>query len=159
MASSGKVNLNIAPDLSHIGHPRVVVIKTAWNSHITDELAKGCIGVLKANGVQVVELVVPGAMELTFAIQSHMNRHSKVHAYIGIGCVIRGDTPHFDYVCQGVTQGITYINVNMHVPVIFGVLTLDNEQQALERIGGLHGHKGEEAAYTALHMIDFNHEA
>jgi 6,7-dimethyl-8-ribityllumazine synthase len=71
--------------------------------------------------------------------------------------VLRGDTPHFDYVCQGVTNGITQLNLSLPVPVIFGVLTVDNDQQARDRIGGKHGHKGEEAAITALKMISLTH--
>lgn len=71
------------------------------------------------------------------------------------GCVIRGDTPHFDYVCQSVTQGVTQLNADCDTPVIFGLLTVENEAQAYERIGGSHGHKGREAAEAAIHMIDF----
>ncbi len=155
MASKGNKKLNIAERKLNIGDSKVVVIKTAWNAPITDELTRGCRKVLEANGVKMVELLVPGAVELTFAVQHHMNRHSDVDAYIVLGCVIRGDTPHFDYVCQSVTQGITHINATMPIPVIFGVLTVDTENQALQRIGGAHGHKGEEAALTALQMIDF----
>jgi 6,7-dimethyl-8-ribityllumazine synthase len=77
-------------------------------------------------------------------------------AYIVLGAVIQGDTPHFDYVCKGVTDGIMQLNLQIDVPVIFGVLTVLNEQQAIERIGGIHGHKGEEAAITALKMIQLN---
>ena len=74
---------------------------------------------------------------------------------IVFGCVVRGDTPHFDYVCQSVTQGVTALNADCDTPVIFGLLTVENEQQAFERIGGPHGHKGREAAEAAIHMIDF----
>ena len=77
-------------------------------------------------------------------------------AYITLGTVIRGDTPHFDYVCKTITDGVLQLNLSLDVPVIFGVLTVDNEQQAIERIGGKHGHKGEEAALTALKMIALN---
>ena len=77
-------------------------------------------------------------------------------AIIAFGAVIRGGTPHFEYVCKAVTEGITQLNVTLDIPVIFGVLTLDNEQQAWERLGGVHGHKGEEAAITALKMIQLN---
>jgi 6,7-dimethyl-8-ribityllumazine synthase len=100
-------------------------------------------------------MVVPGAVELTFAARHYLNHHPEVDACIVLGCIIRGDTPHFDYVCQSVTQGITHINATMQIPVIFGVLTVNTEEQALQRIGGIHGHKGEEAAMTALRMIDF----
>ena len=70
-----------------------------------------------------------------------------------MGCVIKGDTPHFEYVCSSITQGITQLNLQLPVPVIFGVLTVNNDQQALERLGGIHGHKGKEAAATAIKMI------
>ena len=73
--------------------------------------------------------------------------------FIALGCVIKGDTPHFEYVCQSVTAGISHLNMHLPVPVIFGVLTVNNQQQALERIGGKHGHKGEESAITALKMV------
>lgn len=159
MASKGNKKLNASKTALNISDSKVVVIKTAWNSPITDELANGCRKVLDANGVEMVELLVPGAVELTFAVQHHMKLNSGVDAYIVLGCIIRGDTPHFDYVCQSVTQGITLINSTMPVPVIFGVLTVDTEEQALERIGGIHGHKGDEAALTALQMIDFTRQS
>jgi 6,7-dimethyl-8-ribityllumazine synthase len=155
MATKGNTKLTQQAKPLDIAGAKVVVIKTAWNSHITDELAAGCIRVLKEHGVKVVERTVPGAVELTFGAQHYINNHFSTYACIVLGCIIRGDTPHFDYVCQSVTQGITMLNVKLHVPVIFGVLTVNTEEQALERIGGIHGHKGEEAAMTALQMIDF----
>ncbi|HCT22587.1 MAG TPA: 6,7-dimethyl-8-ribityllumazine synthase, partial [Chitinophagaceae bacterium] len=84
--------------------------------------------------------------------------HSKrmPDAYIVFGTVIQGDTPHFDYVCRSVTDGVTHLNLSLECPVIFGVLTVNTEEQAIERIGGKHGHKGEEAAITALKMIALN---
>jgi 6,7-dimethyl-8-ribityllumazine synthase len=98
--------------------------------------------------------VVPGAIEIPFAINAYVNRAQfDAEAFIALGCIIKGDTPHFDYVCQSVTQGITLLNTQLDAPVIFGVLTVNNEEQANERIGGKHGHKGEEAAVTALKMI------
>lgn len=155
MASQGNAQLN-SPDRSlKCGNAKVLLVKTAWNAHIVDELAFGCRRVLASYGANIIERVVPGAVELTFGIKRYLNNHSDIDACIALGCVIRGNTPHFDYVCQSVTQGITLLNVQLQVPVVFGILTVDNEQQALERIGGVHGHKGEEAAITALHMIDF----
>lgn len=155
MATTGNSGLTQHEGQLNIAGAKVVVIKTAWNSHITDELSAGCLRVLSKHGIKVVERTVPGAVELTYAAQHYINSHSGTHACIVLGCVIRGDTPHFDYVCQSVTQGITLLNAQLHVPVIFGVLTVNTEEQALERIGGIHGHKGEEAALTALQMIDF----
>ncbi len=77
-------------------------------------------------------------------------------AFIALGCVIKGDTPHFDYVCKAITDGVVQLNLSLPVPTIFGVLTVNNEEQAIERIGGKHGHKGEEAAITAMKMIGLN---
>jgi 6,7-dimethyl-8-ribityllumazine synthase len=134
---------------------RVVIVKTNWNKHITDALANGCRAVLEQNGIEVLERTVPGAVELTFGVQRLLHSNENVHACIALGCVIRGGTPHFEYVCQSVTQGITMLNALLKVPVIFGVLTVDTEEQALERIGGKHGHKGEEAAMTAIQMIEY----
>ena len=97
---------------------------------------------------------VPGAVELTFAA-SQLIEASMYDAIIVFGCVIRGGTPHFDYVCQSVTQGITSLNADCDTPVIFGVLTVDCEQDALDRCGGKLGNKGEEAAVAAIKMHDF----
>lgn len=134
---------------------RVAVIRTEWNSHITSMLADGAVKTLTDAGVEVETFVVPGAIELTFAAQTLINSEA-FDAIIVHGCVIKGDTPHFDYVCQSVTQGITALNVDGPVPVIFGVLTVLNEQQAIDRCGGPAGHKGIEAATTALSMVAFN---
>jgi 6,7-dimethyl-8-ribityllumazine synthase len=138
----------------------IVLVKTEWNAHIVDQLEKGCIQELKSHKLDVRTITVPGSVEIPFAIKSYWD-HSKYRddrplAFIALGCVVRGDTPHFDYVCQSVTQGVTQLNLTLPVPVIFGVLTVDNEKQAMERIGGKHGHKGAEAAIAALKMITLN---
>ena len=83
-------------------------------------------------------------------------RKKRPDAFIALGCVIRGGTPHFEYVCKAVTEGVMQLNLLLPVPTIFGILTVDNEEQAKERIGGIHGHKGEEAAVTAIKMIAVN---
>jgi len=135
----------------------VVLVKTEWNASIVDELEKGAIDQLQKHHVKkVITVTVPGAVEIPFAIKSFWEKAGKKkrpQAFIALGCVIRGDTPHFDYVCKAVTDGVVQLNINLPVPVIFGVLTVDNEEQARERAGGKHGHKGEEAAITALKMI------
>lgn len=118
-----------------------------------DELEAGCLRQLQAQGVQSRTLVVPGAVELPFAVQQYWAHDQVPAAFITLGCVIQGDTPHFDYVCRSVTDGVTQLNLTLPVPVVFGVLTVLTEEQAHERIGGRHGHKGEEAAITALKMI------
>jgi 6,7-dimethyl-8-ribityllumazine synthase len=134
----------------------VVLVKTEWNHAIVNKLEEGCLRVLKRSGVRSTALVVPGAVEIPFAINhywSAVKAKKRPDAFIAFGCVVRGGTPHFEYVCQSVTSGITMLNIQLPVPVIFGVLTVDNNQQAEERIGGIHGHKGEEAAITAVKMI------
>lgn len=138
----------------------IVLVKTEWNSAIVDQLERGCIAELEKQGVEkTVVITVPGAVEITFAIKSYWEkagRKEKPDAFIALGCVIKGDTPHFEYVCRAVTDGVVQLNLLLPVPVIFGVLTVNNEEQAIERIGGKHGHKGEEAAITALKMIALN---
>lgn len=136
----------------------IVIIRTDWNEAIVGELERGCIKVLKENGVKDVRsFSVPGAVEIPYAIRKYWDmfkyRDDKPHAFIALGCILRGDTPHFEYVSHSVTHGITELNLQLPVPTVFGVLTVNNQQQADERIGGIHGHKGEEAAYTALKMI------
>jgi 6,7-dimethyl-8-ribityllumazine synthase len=134
----------------------VVIIKTSWNASILDALELGCINVLESQKVAYKVITVPGAFEIPFAIQKtwHNAQDNKPSAFIALGCIIKGDTPHFDYVCKAVTDGVLQLNLQLPIPTIFGVLTVDNEQQAVERIGGIHGHKGEEAAITALKMIE-----
>lgn len=135
----------------------IVLVKTEWNAAIVDELEKGCITELQKHGVKkIITLTVPGAFEIPFGVKSYWEKSGKKkrpHAFIALGCIVRGDTPHFDYVCKAVTDGVLQLNLSLPVPTIFGVLTVDNDQQARERIGGKHGHKGEEAAITALKMI------
>lgn len=134
---------------------QVVLIYTEWNESIIHGLMEGAKRILaQYPQVTVTTLQVPGAVEISFAV-AECHRTLKADAYIAFGCVIRGETPHFDYVCESVTQGITHLNVTIESPVIYGILTVNNEEQALERIGGKHGHKGEEAAIAALKMISF----
>lgn len=136
----------------------IVIVRTEWNAGILDELEKGCVRILQQHQVKHIQVVnVPGAFEIPYAIKSYWDvnkyKDDRPDAFIALGCVLRGDTPHFEYVCQGVTQGVLQLNLTLPVPTIFGVLTVDNQQQADERIGGKHGHKGEEAAITAVKMI------
>ncbi len=139
---------------------KVAVIRTEWNTEIVDALRDGAIKLLTAAGAELAcDLIVPGAIEIPFGIRAYWNAVKesprKPDAIIAFGCVIRGDTPHFDYVCQSVTDGITRLNAELPVPVIFGILTVDSIMQARERIGGRHGHKGAEAADAALKMVTF----
>jgi len=99
-------------------------------------------------------ITVPGAFEIPFAIKTYAEKAAmRADAFIALATIIRGDTPHFDYVSKAITEGILSLNLTLDVPVIFGVLTVNTEAQALERVGGRHGHKGEEAALTAIKMI------
>lgn len=138
----------------------VVIVRTEWNQAIVGELEKGCIRTLEAAGIhQHPVITVPGAFEIPFAIKRYYETQTgnkAPAAFIALGCVLRGDTPHFEYVCNAVTDGVVQLNLQLPVPVIFGVLTVNTQQQADERIGGIHGHKGEEAAITALKMIALN---
>jgi 6,7-dimethyl-8-ribityllumazine synthase len=140
----------------------VVIVRTEWNAAIVDELENGCKKRLTESGVKkIISVTVPGAVEIPFAIKNiweKSKKKNKPDAFIALACVIRGDTPHFDYVCQSVTDGVLQLNLSLPVPTIFGVLTVDNEEQAKERIGGKHGHKGEEAAITATKMISLNNK-
>ena len=136
-----------------------MVVKTEWNAAVVDELEKGCNRVLLNYGIKTISISVPGAVEIPFAINRYWENSGKKNkpaAFIALGCVIRGDTPHFDYVCQSVTAGVTQLNLKLPVPVIFGVLTVNDGTQAEERAGGRQGHKGEEAALTAIKMILLN---
>ena len=135
----------------------VVLVKTEWNAAIVDELEKGCREKLEELKVKkIIIIIVPGAFEIPFAIKKfweNAGKKKKPDAFVALGCVIRGDTPHFDYVCKAVTDGVVQLNLSLPVPTVFGVLTVDNEVQARERIGGKYGHKGEEAAITAVKML------
>lgn len=137
---------------------RVAIATAQWNSVITHALQQGAVDTLVAAGLDPDKDIdcfeVPGAVELTFAA-SQLIEASRYDAVIVFGCVIRGDTPHFDYVCQSVTQGITSLNADCDIPVIFGVLTVENHQQALDRAGGTLGNKGSEAADAAIAMVRF----
>lgn len=150
--STHKPSLENAPKVNASDY-RIAIVWTRWNEHITDQIATLAhlellsLGLSKEN---IGEFQVPGAVELTFAA-SKLIETSLWDCIIVIGCVIRGDTPHFDYVCQSVTQGVTNLNADCDIPVIFGLLTVDNEQQALERTG-----KGKEYAQTAVEMVAFN---
>jgi 6,7-dimethyl-8-ribityllumazine synthase len=135
----------------------VVIVRTEWNAAVVDALEAGARAELEKAGIRHWVITVPGAFEIPFGIRAYWDAHKykddKPKAFIALGCVIRGDTPHFEYVCRAITDGVLQLNMSLPVPTIFGVLTVDNQQQADERIGGKHGHKGEEAAVTALKMI------
>ncbi|MGB4291267.1 MAG: 6,7-dimethyl-8-ribityllumazine synthase [Bacteroidales bacterium] len=139
------------PDASEM---RFGIVVSDWNQEITFSLLDGCVKTLKKHGVTDEDIVikhVPGSFELTLGAQL-MIENEDVDAIICLGCVIQGETPHFTYICQSASMGITQLNIDYNIPVIFGVLTTNNIEQARERSGGKHGNKGDEAAITAIKM-------
>lgn len=139
----------------------VVIIITEWNAAAISKLVDGCKKVLDEHDVHYKIVTVPGAFEIAYAIKNYWDafkyRDDRPHAFIALACVVRGGTPHFDFVCKAVTDGVVQLNLLLPVPSIFGVLTVDNQQQIDERTGGAHGHKGEEAGITAVKMIALKH--
>jgi 6,7-dimethyl-8-ribityllumazine synthase len=133
----------------------VVIVKTEWNAHVVGKLLEGAISALEKHKLKYSIIEVPGAFEIPFAIRNNWENagKKKPSAYIALGCIIKGDTPHFDFVAKAVTDGILQLNLMLPVPSIFGVLTVNTQAQADERTGGIHGHKGAEAAITAIKMI------
>jgi 6,7-dimethyl-8-ribityllumazine synthase len=134
------------------------IVVSEWNGDITGALLQGTIDTLMKHGAKQENILirqVPGSFELTFAC-NQMLENANVDAVIALGCIIKGETPHFEYVCSGVTQGITHLNETSDFPVIFGLLTVDNLQQAADRAGGKLGNKGDECAITAIKMISFS---
>lgn len=157
-SSLHKINEYSSPIAFYTEGSRIGIVVADWNSEITHSLLQAAIDTLIERGCphHCIEVQhVPGTIELTYGA-STMISFAEVDVVIAIGCVIRGDTPHFDYVCSSVTQGITSINSDSDVPVIFGVLTVDNLEQALERTIGSLGNKGTEFAEAALKMCDFS---
>lgn len=140
---------------------RFGIVVSEWNESITEGLYNGAFEALLENQVppqQIIRWNVPGSFELIYGAKK-MLQTQKVDAVIAIGCVIQGQTKHFDFVCEGVTQGIKDLNVQTDVPVIFCVLTDNNMQQSIDRSGGIHGNKGTEAAIAAIKMAYIRQQA
>ena len=145
------------PDASKM---RFGIVVSDWNREITWSLMEGAVKTLKQHGATTKNIVVkhvPGSFELTLGAQ-FLAEYDDLDAIICLGCVIQGETPHFDYICQGVTFGITQLNMEYNIPFIFGVLTTNTQQQAADRAGGIHGNKGDEAAVTAIKMASLQRE-
>ncbi|NCD00192.1 MAG: 6,7-dimethyl-8-ribityllumazine synthase [Bacteroidia bacterium] len=145
------------PDREIVSKQRYAIVVADWNSEVTFKLLDGALNAFEKNGAERVSVKhVPGAFELIYAAKEYQNS-GKYDAIIVIGCVIQGDTPHFDYVCGGVTQGVAILNTREgKAPIIFGLLTVLNLQQAIDRAGGCLGNKGVEAAVTAIKMANAN---
>ncbi len=138
---------------------RFGIVVAEWNHEITSMLAQGALDTLKKHGAKdenILVKYVPGSFELPLGAQ-YFAEMENVDAIIILGCVVQGETRHFDFICQGVTQGTVDLNLKYNKPFIFGVLTTENEQQAKDRAGGKHGNKGDEAAVTAIKMVQLKH--
>ncbi|MBN1416973.1 MAG: 6,7-dimethyl-8-ribityllumazine synthase [Bacteroidales bacterium] len=136
------------------------IVVSEWNHEVTGALLEGVRSTLLKHGTKPENITVsyvPGSFELTQGARL-LAKNRELDAIICLGCVIQGETPHFHYICQSVTQGITQLNLNYDLPFIFGVLTTLNRQQALDRAGGKHGNKGDEAAITAIKMAFLKRE-
>ncbi|EFB92130.1 6,7-dimethyl-8-ribityllumazine synthase [Prevotella bivia DNF00320] len=133
------------------------VVVSEWNTEITSALLDGTVKTLERHGCLPENIhvkTVPGSFELVYGAQQ-MTKNDGFDAVIILGSVIRGETPHFDYICEGVTQGIAHLNATQNIPVVFGLLTTDNLQQAQDRCGGKLGNKGDECAVVAIKMAKF----
>ncbi|MFQ7112815.1 6,7-dimethyl-8-ribityllumazine synthase [Hallella bergensis] len=133
------------------------IVVSEWNPEITGALLDGAVKTLEKHGTipeNIHVKTVPGSFELVYGAQQ-MCKNDGFDAVIILGCVIRGETPHFDYICEGVTHGISYLNANQNIPVVFGLLTTNDLQQAKDRSGGRLGNKGDECAIVAIKMAKY----
>ncbi len=136
---------------------RFGIVVADWNDSYTYAMADAAVATLKRHGAAADDIVVkhvPGSFELVYGATWMVDK-AEVDAVIAIGCVIRGDTPHFDYICQGTTQGLAELNLRGNVPVIYGLLTCNTPEQAEARTGGTLGNKGDECAITAIKMVAY----
>ena len=144
-------------ELPEIQHKKFAILVSEWNEEVTNALYAGAYETLIKHGAQeknIISQTVPGSFELTLGAQK-MAQKPDVDAVICLGCVIQGETKHFDFICHAVAQGITDVSIKFNKPVIFGVLTPNTQEQAMDRAGGKHGNKGDEAAITAIKMLAF----
>jgi len=145
---------NNIPD---IRNKKFAIVVSEWNEDVTESLYRGAIETLIKHGAQKENIYrkdVPGSFELSLGAQ-WVAEIEEIDAVICLGCVIQGETRHFDFICDAVAHGITNVSLKYNKPVIFGVLTPDTQKQALDRAGGKHGNKGDEAAITAIKMLGF----
>ena len=147
-------NIETVPDASNMCFGVVV---SEWNPEITGSLLNGCVSTLEKHGAipeNIHVKTVPGSFELIYGAHQ-MTLNDGFDAVIILGCVIRGETPHFDYICEGVTAGIARLNATSQTPIVYGLLTCENDQQAKDRSGGRLGNKGDECAVVAIKMAKF----
>jgi 6,7-dimethyl-8-ribityllumazine synthase len=142
-------------NLTDMANNKFAIVVSEWNEAVTESLYNGALETLLAHGAKkenISKHYVPGSFELSLAAQ-WMAQKNDIDAVICLGCVIQGETKHFDFICDAVAQGITNVSLKFNKPVIFGVLTPNSQEQALDRAGGKHGNKGDEAAITAVKML------
>ena len=138
---------------------KIGIVKSLWNIDVTDRLYNGCVKTLTEHGVNsqnITTVNVPGSFELIYGSKKIIRKNPKIDAVIAIGSIIQGETPHFNFICQAVANGIKDLNILFNIPFIFCVTTDLNKQQALDRAGGKRGNKGVDSAYTALQLIQEN---
>lgn len=153
--STASFSFDFSEHLNEIKSFRLGITWSIWNEHITGRLLNGALDELKQWGIteqNIVVLPVPGAFELPWGAQ-HLFEENQVDAVLTLGCVIKGDTPHFDFVCLGATNGVMQVGLKYNKPCVFGLITTLTEDQAEERVGGRNGHKGKEAAQTAIFQL------
>ncbi|WP_339697877.1 6,7-dimethyl-8-ribityllumazine synthase [Algoriphagus aquimarinus] len=158
MATSLKsLSAHSSKNIQDISNKTFGIIVSEWNEDVTEALYSGAYQTLLENGAKKENIIrrnVPGSFELTLAAQ-WLAQEESIDAVICLGCVIQGETKHFDFICGAVAHGITNVGLKYNKPVIFGVLTPNTQQQAMDRAGGKHGNKGDEAAITAVKMLGF----
>jgi 6,7-dimethyl-8-ribityllumazine synthase len=144
-------------NLVDVSTKKFAIVVAEWNAEVTEALFNGAYQTLLKEGAKTENIIrknVPGSFELTLGAQ-WMAQNNTIDAVICLGCVIQGETRHFDFICNAVAHGLTDVGMKYNKPVIFGVLTPNNQEQALDRAGGKHGNKGDEAAITAIKMLGF----
>lgn len=155
-----KRNLSEFASVPRADDMRFGIVVSEWNGEVTESLLKGAVQTLRKAGCaehNILIKYVPGAFELPLGAQ-FFAQYTDVDAVIALGCVVRGETPHFEYVCHGATSGIMQLQIAWNMPVAFGILTVETMEQALARAGGEHGNKGDEAAVTAISMVKVQNE-
>jgi 6,7-dimethyl-8-ribityllumazine synthase len=156
MASSNKNLSSYTPtNFADISNRKFGIVVSEWNNSVTDSLLEGTLQTLLSHGARKENILrnqVPGSFELSLGAQ-RMAVKKEIDVVICLGCVIQGETRHFEFICNAVAYGLTEVSLRFHKPVVFGVLTTDTYQQALDRAGGKHGNKGDEAAITAIKML------
>ena len=155
--ATGNLSAHKQHKLKNIDQKKFGIVVSDWNQEITESLYAACYQTLIDQGAdreKIIRKNVPGSFELSLGAQ-WLAQLADIDAVICLGCVIQGETRHFEFICQSVAQGIKDVALKFNKPVIFGVLTTDNQQQALDRAGGKYGNKGDEAAMTAIKLLEF----